>query len=94
MAERVAVIFGVTGVSGRAIAETLSALEGWRVVGVSRRAPELLPGVEHVVADLKDAAAAKAALAGISPVEMTAQAPPARTTRVRIIPMTMALTLI
>jgi nucleoside-diphosphate-sugar epimerase len=62
---RTAIIFGITGIAGRAIGEQLAA-EGWRVVGVSRRPPEDLPQVEHVAADLLDAAATRRALAGVA----------------------------
>ena len=64
-APRTAIIFGVTGIAGRAIAEQLAAGGGRRVVGISRRPPESLPGVEHVAADLLDSGATRQALAGI-----------------------------
>jgi nucleoside-diphosphate-sugar epimerase len=60
---RAAIIFGITGIAGRAIAERLLATGGWRVVGVSRRPPEDLPQVEHVAVDLQDLAATRSALA-------------------------------
>lgn len=62
-----AIIFGVTGVSGRALAEHLLAIGGWRVVGTSRRAPENLPGVEHLAVDLDDRSAMATALVGVAP---------------------------
>ncbi|MBV9218191.1 MAG: SDR family oxidoreductase, partial [Methylobacteriaceae bacterium] len=65
MPDRTAVIFGVSGIVGRAVADHLLAEGGWRVVGVARGRPEDLGKVEHVGCDLTDAAATKAALAGI-----------------------------
>src|SRR5689334_6983420 len=41
---RTAIVFGVTGIAGRAIAERLTG-QGWRVVGVSRHGPQDLPTV-------------------------------------------------
>ena len=49
------VIYGVTGVIGRAAAEHFVALPGWEVVGVSRR-PADVAGVQHVPLDLLDRA--------------------------------------
>lgn len=58
-----AVVAGVSGIVGRAIAGRLLA-EGWRVVGVSRRPPApAIPGLEHLALDLGDGAACRAALA-------------------------------
>ena len=62
---RTAIVFGVTGIAGRAIAERLTG-QDWRVVGVSRHRPEDLPRVEHVAADLHNAAATAKALKGIA----------------------------
>src|SRR5207249_1091664 len=58
---RTAIVFGVTGIAGRAIAERLTG-QGWRIVGVSRHRPDDLPQVEHVAADLHDTAATAKAL--------------------------------
>lgn len=64
MAERKrALIFGVTGMVGRNIAERLIADGGWDIVGVSRSKTADLTGVQEVNCDLTDAAATKAALA-------------------------------
>ncbi|MEQ8585993.1 MAG: SDR family oxidoreductase [Thalassobaculaceae bacterium] len=61
---RVALIAGVSGIVGRGIATRLLG-EGWRVIGLSRSAPNPpIVGLEHVGADLTDAAALRAALAG------------------------------
>ena len=47
-AEKTAIIFGVTGIAGRAIAERLLFDGEWQVIGVSRTPPEDLPGIEHI----------------------------------------------
>lgn len=58
-----AVVAGVSGIVGRAVAGRLLA-EGWRVVGVSRRPPApAIPGLRHLAADLGDRDACRAALA-------------------------------
>src|SRR5205814_175453 len=41
---RTAIVFGVTGIAGRAIAERLAG-QDWRIVGVSRHRPDDLPQV-------------------------------------------------
>lgn len=59
---RAAVVAGVSGIVGRAIADRLLA-EGWRVVGLSRRAPmPPIPGLDHLQVDLADRDACRAAL--------------------------------
>jgi nucleoside-diphosphate-sugar epimerase len=63
MADRHALVVGVTGISGYNTAERLLQ-DGWTVSGVSRRPPEGLPGVRHVAADITDAGATRAALRG------------------------------
>lgn len=61
--EGVALIAGVSGIVGRGIASRLLG-QGWRVIGLSRSAPlPAIDGLEHVAADLTDAAAVSAALA-------------------------------
>ena len=55
------VVFGATGVVGRAAAEHFGARAGCDVVGISRR-PLDLPGVEHVPLDLADAEATESAM--------------------------------
>jgi nucleoside-diphosphate-sugar epimerase len=57
------VVFGATGVTGRAAAEHFAALPGWSVVGVSRR-PVDVAGVVHAPIDLTDRAACTAAFRG------------------------------
>jgi nucleoside-diphosphate-sugar epimerase len=60
---RTAVIAGVSGIVGRAVAGRLLA-EGWKVVGLSRRAPDPgLPGLVHLPLDLADPEACRVALA-------------------------------
>lgn len=59
------VVFGATGVTGRAAVEHFASLDGWTVVGVSRR-PVDVDGVVHVPLDLTDATACRAVLGGAS----------------------------
>jgi nucleoside-diphosphate-sugar epimerase len=65
MPANTALIFGVSGIVGRNLAEHLSG-KGWKVIGVSRRkhADIKLKGVELITADLNKPAATKKALAG------------------------------
>ncbi len=56
MAPPTALVAGVTGIAGRALASHLLG-EGWRVLGLSRRSASDLPGVVPLQADLTDAAA-------------------------------------
>lgn len=62
---KTALVAGVTGITGQAIATLLHA-QGWRVLGLARNSLPL-PGVEPIAADLTDAAATTAALAGQRP---------------------------
>jgi nucleoside-diphosphate-sugar epimerase len=55
------VVFGATGVVGRAAVERFASLPGWEVLAVSRR-PVGLPGSAHVQVDLADGAASAAAM--------------------------------
>lgn len=58
-----AVVAGVSGIVGLAIAGRLLG-DGWRVIGISRRPPmPAIPGLEHLPLDLGDASACRAALA-------------------------------
>lgn len=66
MANR-ALIAGVSGIVGRHLAEYLSEVGGWEIVGLSRHPHDLPPGVRHVAADLTNAAGVKAALNGVNP---------------------------
>jgi nucleoside-diphosphate-sugar epimerase len=55
-------IVGASGVIGAAAAEHFAALADWRVLGVSRRAPDPAPAnYEHLALDLTDPAACAAA---------------------------------
>lgn len=48
-------IAGASGVVGSAAVRHFASLDGWDVVGVSRRAPLPVPGARHVSVDLIDA---------------------------------------
>jgi len=63
------VVAGASGLVGTAAVERFAA-EGWDVVALSRRAPELEAGgsVRHVPVDLRDAATTAAAIRSIGPV--------------------------
>ena len=56
-------IAGASGVIGAAAVEHFSRLDGWRVIAVSRRAPDVAPelGFEHVALDLGDREACRRA---------------------------------
>jgi nucleoside-diphosphate-sugar epimerase len=68
---KVGMVIGVSGVTGTPLAEQL-AQAGWKVYGVSRRAPQLRGGpyaqFHHVPVDLTDGIAARMALAACSDV--------------------------
>jgi len=59
-------IAGASGVIGAAAVEHFAALPGWRVIGLSRRRPDVAPGTvfEHLAVDLNDADACRAAAVG------------------------------
>lgn len=61
MSQRRALVIGATGITGSNTADHL-ARSGWEVLGVSRRAPEGLPGVRHVPLDVLDPAVCAAVL--------------------------------
>ncbi len=67
MPDRVAWVFGATGIGGRALVERLLALGGWEVVGISRREAAGLGGMEHVSCDLADGSRTARALSGRKP---------------------------
>ena len=54
MAEKTLLVVGATGLLGRAALVHFKDLPGWRVLGMSRRAPDV-GGVRHLAADLMDA---------------------------------------
>jgi len=60
-------IAGASGVVGHAAAEHFLGREGWQVVTLSRRAPELAGG-RHLALDLRDRPACEAAAAGLAGV--------------------------
>ena len=61
-----ALIVGISGVIGRALAEKLLA-DGWEVTGLSRGRGEVLAGCTRLTADLTDAAAVSDALSTVTP---------------------------
>ena len=62
MADNTILVAGASGVIGQAAVEHFASLPGWRVIGVSRRAPDPAPATyEHIALDLTDAAACRAA---------------------------------
>jgi nucleoside-diphosphate-sugar epimerase len=69
MADRHALVVGVTGISGHNVAELLLD-HGWEVTGVSRGAPEGLDGVRHIAVDITDPEATRAALSDADPTHV------------------------
>ena len=71
MGNKVGIVIGASGVTGTPLAEQL-AVAGWKVYGVSRRAPKLRGGpfahFHHVAVDLTDNQAALKALAACADV--------------------------
>ena len=63
-----ALIVGVSGIAGSALAQHLLA-RGWPVSGLARAASPL-PGVRPVIADLRDPAALRRALEGVKPTHI------------------------
>ncbi|HEY2662119.1 MAG TPA: SDR family oxidoreductase [Caulobacteraceae bacterium] len=63
-------IAGASGVIGAAAVEHFAKLPDWRVIGVSRRRPDLAADIpfDHIRLDLMDAAACRAASPGFSGV--------------------------
>jgi nucleoside-diphosphate-sugar epimerase len=63
-------IAGASGVIGAAAVEHFGSLPGWRVIGLSRRRPDVSAqaGYEHLAVDLGDAAACRAAVSGLGGV--------------------------
>ena len=77
--EIVALVVGATGIAGRGVSQELLDA-GARVHGLSRHREGIVPGVEHVAADLLDPASLKKAVSGIKPshVYMTDVVPAGR----------------
>ena len=63
---RAAVVVGVTGIQGHALARHLID-RGWEVFGLSRRPPNDVDGLTPIAADLNDASAVADALADVEP---------------------------
>ncbi len=61
-----ALVVGATGIAGRGISQELLAI-GARVHGLSRARDGIVPGVEHVAADLLDPASVGKAVRGLEP---------------------------
>ena len=63
-------IVGASGVIGAAAVEHFAALPDWRVIGLSRRRPDVAAGVDyrHLAVDLTDAVACAAASEGLGDV--------------------------
>jgi nucleoside-diphosphate-sugar epimerase len=66
--ERVALVAGGLGVIGRAVAEHFADRSGWRVVALSRRAPDFDTRAEYRQVDLMDRAATADLLRRVGPV--------------------------
>lgn len=69
LSDRVALVSGATSDIGAAICAALQT-QGARVVGLGRRLERLPAGVEGLAVDLSDAAALRAALEGVGPVDV------------------------
>lgn len=63
MSGNTALIIGVSGIVGRAVADHLATLGGWTVLGISRRAHDDLGALARAEVDLMDAAATAAVIA-------------------------------
>jgi nucleoside-diphosphate-sugar epimerase len=61
-------VLGASGLVGFAAARRFASIPGWSVVGASRRRPDGLGDVVHLSVDLTDAAACRAAFAGLDDV--------------------------
>ena len=59
---KVAIVFGASGIIGRNLAEHLSSSGRWDVIAVARHAHNDLPGARAIACDLTDAAATREAL--------------------------------
>ena len=65
MVPRKAIVAGATGVVGRYVLAHLARSGAWRVVGVSRRRPDVAGDYEHIAVDLLDGDEARARLGGL-----------------------------
>ncbi|MET1025477.1 MAG: SDR family oxidoreductase [Pseudoxanthomonas sp.] len=64
-----ALVVGATGITGSALIDQLLD-RGWQVSGLARRPDALRAGVTGIAADLQDAQATRAALAGVAPTHV------------------------
>src|SRR5580698_2695145 len=64
--DRTALIVGVSGIVGGALAQRLSG-RGWTVLGLARRPVGNVPGVNYISADLRDPGGLRHALAVVRP---------------------------
>jgi nucleoside-diphosphate-sugar epimerase len=63
-----AVVVGALGVIGRYLVDHLTRLDGWRVIGLSRRAPDFESAADYISVDLLDRADAEAKLGKLTGV--------------------------
>lgn len=68
MDEKVALVIGARGVIGGNLVAHLEGLEGWRVIGVSRRGGESTATVRHLAVDLLDEEATRRAFRDLADV--------------------------
>jgi nucleoside-diphosphate-sugar epimerase len=66
--QNVALVAGARGVIGGNLVEHLRQLDGWQVIGLSRRGGESAEAVRHIGVDLLDAGDARRKLAGLTDV--------------------------
>lgn len=66
--KRKALVAGALGVTGRALVNHLMTLDGWEVIGLSRRTPEFESPAKHVSVDLLSRVDVESKLAGVSEV--------------------------
>jgi len=66
MAEKKAVVVGALGVIGRNLVEHLSAIGGWEIIGLSRRAPDFETEARYLQVDLLDRDDAEAKLSALT----------------------------
>jgi nucleoside-diphosphate-sugar epimerase len=64
-----ALVVGATGIAGDALCRVLVS-QGWKVVGLSRRAPAACEGVQPILVDLTDTDAVRTALASLEPTHI------------------------
>jgi nucleoside-diphosphate-sugar epimerase len=64
---KVALIYGISGIIGRNLGEFLLGEKSWNVIGVSRHRPDGLAGIEHLAANLKDSAESLRAISKATP---------------------------